>query len=153
MPLSSRGENASQITHPHACREVAACLPHRRIAGSWQCSGGTRRDRSMSSAFVPAAGLLARRRWAPAAGSGLCGRALVVPRASGRPSGARVVRAVAKGAEEEEGVLDEPAMRAAEIHEVLNGLLEFKGRIVDGTRVFCFCCFSVRLATYLLCSS
>lgn len=34
--------------------------------------------------------------------------------------------------EEEEDVLDETAMRAAEIHEVLTGLEEFKARIVDG---------------------
>lgn len=37
------------------------------------------------------------------------------------------------GASEEEEVLDEAAMRAAEIHEVLSGLKEFKDRIVNGT--------------------
>ena len=36
----------------------------------------------------------------------------------------------------EEEVLDEAAMRAAEIHEVLTGLEEFKMRIVDGA--YCY---------------
>lgn len=35
-------------------------------------------------------------------------------------------------AEEQEEQLDEAAMRAAEIHEVLSGLKEFKDRIIDG---------------------
>ena len=35
-------------------------------------------------------------------------------------------------AQEEEEQLDEVAMRAAEIHEVVNGLKEFKNRIIDG---------------------
>lgn len=35
--------------------------------------------------------------------------------------------------DEEEDALDEDAMRAAEIHEVLTGLKDFKARIVDGT--------------------
>lgn len=40
-------------------------------------------------------------------------------------------------APEEEEVLDEAAMRAAEIHEVLSGLQDFKSRIVDGTVNVC----------------
>lgn len=38
----------------------------------------------------------------------------------------------ASKAEEQEEQLDEAAMRAAEIHEVLSGLKEFKDRIIDG---------------------
>lgn len=38
----------------------------------------------------------------------------------------------ADGNEEEEEQLDEAAMRAAEIHEVLIGLQDFKDRIIDG---------------------
>lgn len=34
---------------------------------------------------------------------------------------------------DDEQPLDEVAMRAAEIHEVLTGLREFKNRIIDGT--------------------
>lgn len=34
---------------------------------------------------------------------------------------------------DDEEKLDEAAMRAAEIHEVLSGLKEFKGRIIDGS--------------------
>lgn len=37
---------------------------------------------------------------------------------------------------EEESHLDEAAMRAAEIHEVLTGLKDFKNRIIDGTPSF-----------------
>lgn len=39
---------------------------------------------------------------------------------------------VADDAKDEEAVLNEAAMRAAEIHEVLKGLEDFKARIVDG---------------------
>lgn len=38
----------------------------------------------------------------------------------------------ASKADEQEEQLDEAAMRAAEIHEVLSGLKEFKDRIIDG---------------------
>lgn len=34
---------------------------------------------------------------------------------------------------EDEEKLDEAAMRAAEIHEVVSGLQEFKNRIIDGS--------------------
>jgi hypothetical protein len=37
--------------------------------------------------------------------------------------------------ENEEDVLDEIAMRAAEIHEVVTGLEEFKARIIDGESI------------------
>lgn len=39
---------------------------------------------------------------------------------------------------EDEESLDETAMRAAEIHEVLVGLEEFKGRIIDGGFFFVY---------------
>jgi hypothetical protein len=50
---------------------------------------------------------------------------------------APVVRCVASSPanNDEEDVLDENAMRAAEIHEVLTGLEEFRARIVDGTMI------------------
>jgi hypothetical protein len=41
--------------------------------------------------------------------------------------------ASAAAAAEDEDTLDEAAMRAAEIHEVLDGLADFKARIVAGT--------------------
>lgn len=43
-----------------------------------------------------------------------------------------------KKGEEEEELLDEAAMRAAEIHEVLGGLRDFKNRIIDGAFSFFF---------------
>lgn len=36
------------------------------------------------------------------------------------------------GKKEDDEVLDEAAMRAADIHEVMTGLLEFRQRIIDG---------------------
>lgn len=47
-----------------------------------------------------------------------------------------------KAADENEEILDEMAMRAAEIHEVLTGLEEFKMRIIDGAfpRLRCTVC-------------
>lgn len=51
--------------------------------------------------------------------------------AAGSPSEGNDVKAQGQTSDDEES-LDEVAMRAAEIHEVLQGLRDFRSRIVDG---------------------
>lgn len=60
-------------------------------------------------------------------------------RLAASPAGARplpmktlLCAAAPPSKEEEEDVLDEKALRAAEIHEVVTGLEDFKARIIDG---------------------
>lgn len=95
-----------------------------------------------TTAFVAGASALAARP-----------RGLLGSRVCSRPSSAMAARrraptlclatpAKPKAADENEEILDEMAMRAAEIHEVLTGLEEFKMRIIDGAfpRLRCTVC-------------
>lgn len=52
---------------------------------------------------------------------------------------------------EEEEALDERAMRAAEIHEVLQGLQDFKDRIINGTSCLFVCFFLAFFSWFLFC--